>query len=104
MGILKGENDAATQYLSAQTRSGLVEKFKPIIKKSLNKVGATQHWETLFTAYNKIPFVQKVNPDLVDYTTEKAIDGLFIQVAKQELEIRKNPSARASELLKKVFG
>jgi hypothetical protein len=104
MGILKGENDAATQYLSAQTRSGLVEKFKPIIKKSLDKVGATQHWETLFTAYNKIPFVQKVNPDLVDYTTEKAIDGLFIQVAKQELEIRKNPSARASDLLKKVFG
>jgi hypothetical protein len=104
MGILKGENDAATQYLSTQTRSGLVEKFKPIIKKSLDKVGATQHWETLFTAYNKIPFVQKVNPDLVDYTTEKAIDGLFIQVAKQELEIRKNPSARASDLLKKVFG
>ncbi|MDG2153801.1 MAG: DUF4197 family protein, partial [Crocinitomicaceae bacterium] len=62
------------------------------------------HWETLFTAYNKIPLVQKVNPDLVDYTTEKAINGLFIQIAKQELEIRKNPAARVSDLLKKVFG
>ena len=104
MDILKGEDDAATRYLSAQTRSNLVEKFKPIIKNSLDKVGATQHWETLFTAYNKIPLVQKVNPDLVDYTTDKAIDGLFIQVAKQELEIRKNPAARVSDLLKKVFG
>ena len=104
MSILNGEEDAATSYLSAQTRNGLVEKFKPVIKTSLDKVGATQHWETLFTAYNKIPMVQKVNPDLVDYTTEKAIEGLFIQIAKQELEIRNNPAARVSDLLKKVFG
>lgn len=104
MNILKGDDDAATVYLSAQTRDDLIEKFKPLIKASLDKVGATQHWETLFTAYNKLPLVQKVNPDLVDYTTEKAIDGLFIQVAKQELEIRKNPAARVSDILKKVFG
>ena len=104
MNILKGDDDAATVYLSVQTRNDLVQKFKPIIKASLDKVGATQHWETLFTAYNKLPMVQKVNPDLVDYTTKKAIDGLFIQVAKQELEIRKNPVARVSDILKKVFG
>ncbi len=104
MKILNGDDDAATSYLSTQTRNSLVDKFKPVIKSSLDKVGATQHWETLFTAYNKIPLVQKVNPDLVDYTTEKAINGLFIQIAKQELEIRKNPAARVSDLLKKVFG
>ena len=103
MGILKGENDAATNYLSENTRTQLVEKFSPIIKESLDKVGATQHWSALFNAYNKIPMVQKVNPDLVAYTTNKAIDGLFIQIAKQELEIRNNPAARVSELLKKVF-
>lgn len=104
MNILHGSDDAATSYLSSNTRIQLVEKFKPIIKASLDKVGATRHWETLFTTYNKIPLVQKVNPDLVDYATNKAIDGLFIQIAKEELAIRKNPAARVSDLLKKVFG
>ena len=70
----------------------------------MDKVGATKHWNTIFTTYNKIPFVQKVNPDLEVYATNKAIDGLFIQIAKQELEIRKNPGARVTDLLKKVFG
>jgi hypothetical protein len=79
-------------------------KFKPVIKVSLDKVGATKHWKTFFSTYNKIPFVKKINPDLVDYVTEKALNGLFIQVAKEELKIRKNPAARATDLLKKVFG
>jgi Protein of unknown function (DUF4197) len=70
----------------------------------LDKVGATKHWSTLVNAYNAVPLVKKMNPDLVEYTTNKAIDGLFIQIAKEELEIRKNPGARASDLLKKVFG
>lgn len=104
MNILHGNDDAATTYLSNNTRAQLVEKFKPIIKASLDKVGATKHWTTVFTAYNAIPLVQKVNPDLVEYTTNKAIDGLFIQIAKEELAIRKNPAARVSDLLKKVFG
>jgi hypothetical protein len=104
MNILHGADDAATSYLSSNTRAQLVEKFKPIIKASLDKVGATKSWETLFTTYNKIPLVQKINPDLVDYSTNKAIDGLFIQIAKEELAIRKNPAARVSDLLKKVFG
>ena len=104
MKILKGNNDAATVYLSNSTRPQLVEKFSPIIKASLDKVGATAQWAKLFKAYNKIPFVEKVNPDLVSYATDKAIEGLFIQVAKQELEIRKNPAARTTALLKKVFG
>jgi hypothetical protein len=104
MNILKGEDNAATLYLSSNTRNELVVKFKPIIKASLDKVGATRHWSTVFNSYNKIPMVQKINPDLVDYATNKAIDGLFIQIAKEELEIRKNPAARVTELLKKVFG
>ena len=104
MNILHGKEDAATTFLSVNTRSQLVEKFKPIISNSLDKVGATRYWTTVFTTYNMIPLVQKVNPDLVEYATNKAIDGLFIQIAKQELAIRKNPAARVSELLKKVFG
>lgn len=104
MNILKGEDDAATKYLSKATRAELMKKFRPIIKVSLDKVGATKHWNTVFSTYNKIPFVEKVNPDLEEYVTNKALDGLFIQVAKEELNIRQNPGARVTDLLKKVFG
>lgn len=104
MGLLKGNDDAATRFLEKSTREALVAKFRPIVKVSLDKVGATKHWNTIFTTYNKIPLVKKINPDLEEYATNKAIDGLFIQVAKEELEIRKNPGARVTDLLKKVFG
>jgi Protein of unknown function (DUF4197) len=102
--IVKGGDNAGTEFLKSKTRTALVEAFKPIIKTSLDKVGATKNWEFVITRYNKIPLVEKVNPDLVQYATEKAIDGLFIQVAEEELLIRKDPIARTSELLKKVFG
>ncbi len=104
MNILKGEDDAATKYLSKSTRTELTNKFKPVIKVSLDKVGATKHWNTVFSTYNKIPMVTKVNPNLEEYVTNKALDGLFIQIAKEELNIRKDPAARVTDLLKKVFG
>ncbi|MFT4754236.1 MAG: hypothetical protein ACI85Q_001793 [Salibacteraceae bacterium] len=103
IGILKGDKDAATRYLEKSTRAALVVKFKPTVKVSLEKVGATRYWNSMFSTYNKIPFVTKVNPDLDDYATDKAIDGLFVQIAKEELTIRENPTARVTDLLKKVF-
>src|SRR3989337_2611004 len=102
--ILKGEQDAATQYLKSSTSSLLKEKFKPIIQNSLSKVNATKYYSDLVNSYNKIPLVQKVNPDLDEYATAKAIEGLFIMIAKEEKNIRANPMARTTELLKKVFG
>ena len=102
--ILRGESDAATQYLKRTTSTLLQEKFKPVIQNSLNKVNATKYYKDLVTSYNKIPLVQKVNPDLDQYATEKAIEGLFVMIAKEEKNIRANPLARTSELLKKVFG
>lgn len=102
--ILKGESDAATQYLKRTTSTLLLEKFKPVIQNSLNKVNATKYYKDLVTSYNKIPLVQKVNPDLDQYATEKAIEGLFVMIAKEEKNIRANPLARTTELLKKVFG
>lgn len=104
MNILRGENNAATEFLKKATREALYSKFEPIIEASLEKVGATKHWATVMNAYNKIPFVEKVNPDLTEYVTNKAIDGLFVQIEKEEREIRANPAARTSDLLKKVFG
>lgn len=101
--ILKGEQDAATQYLKKTTTGQLTEKFMPIVRASLEKVNATKYYADLINAYNKIPLVQKVNPNLDEYATGKAIDGLFILVAKEEKNIRTNPLARTSDLLKKVF-
>ena len=102
--ILKGEQDAATQYLKRTTSSLLKEKFKPVIQNSLNKVSATKYYSDIVNRYNQIPLVQKVNPNLDDYATDKAIEGLFIMIAKEERNIRQNPVARTTELLKKVFG
>jgi len=102
--ILRGEDDAATQYLKRTTSGLLREKFKPVIRNSLNKVNATKYYSDLATRYNQIPFVQKVNPDLEDYATDKAIEGLFVMIAKEEKNIRENPVARTTELLRRVFG
>jgi hypothetical protein len=102
--ILRGNPDAATQYLKRTTSGLLKEKFKPVIRNSLNKVNATKYYGDIVTRYNQIPFVQKVNPDLDDYATDKAIEGLFIMIAKEEKNIRQNPVARTTEILKRVFG
>jgi len=102
-GLLKGEPDAATQYLKRTTSAQLREKFKPVIQNALNKVNATKYYGDIVNTYNQIPFVQDVNPDLNDYATEKAMEGLFIMIAKEEKNIRENPLARTTELLKRVF-
>lgn len=102
--ILKGEDDAATQYLNKNTSSQLDAKFRPVIKKAIDKVELTKYWNPLITAYNKVPMVEKMNPDLESYITEKALAGLFHELAKEELKIRENPMARVTDLLKKVFG
>ncbi|MEO8473660.1 MAG: DUF4197 domain-containing protein [Chryseolinea sp.] len=101
--ILKGNNDAATQYLNKTTSPLLKDKFLPVIKASLEKVNATKYYSDLVTAYNKIPLIQKVNPELDQYATDRAIQGLFVMIAKEEKDIRENPLARTSDILKKVF-
>lgn len=102
--ILKGSNDAATQYLKRTTSGLLKEKFKPVISNSLQKVSATRYYGDIVNTYNKIPFTEDVNPNLDDYATDKAIEGLFTMIAKEEKSIRENPMARTTDLLKRVFG
>jgi hypothetical protein len=101
--ILKGDESAATNYLKRTTSPQLIEKFKPVIQNSLNKVNATKYYRDLVTTYNKIPLVEKVNPNLDDYATNRAIEGLFVMIAKEEKNIRQDPLARTTDLLKKVF-
>lgn len=104
LNILNGTNDAATKYLKTSTSNQLANKFNPVISRALDNVSATKYWKDIINTYNLIPGVTKQNPDLAGYTTEKAINGLFILVAKEELKIRQDPAARVTDILKKVFG
>ncbi|MFN8437395.1 MAG: DUF4197 domain-containing protein [Cytophagales bacterium] len=102
--ILKGSDTSATHYLNTKTSSSLKDAFKPHIKNALDSTLATKEWTNLTTLYNKIPFVKPVNTDLVSYTNDKAIKGLFLVVGQEETKIRKDPAARVNEILQKVFG
>jgi len=102
--ILKGADNAATSYLKDKTTIELTQKFTPIVQAAIDKVQLTKYWNPLVTNYNKIPLIQKQNPDLTAYVTGKAMEGLFKLIADEELKIRKDPVARVTDILKKVFG
>ena len=104
MGILNGGDTAATKYMRGKTTPPLTSAFKPVIQQSLAKTEASKDWEWLTTAYNKVPFVKKMNTDLPGYVTDKALTGIFYQLAIEEKKIRQNPAAQTTDLLKKVFG
>ena len=101
--ILKGNETAATTYLKSKTEMDLKASFSPIIKTSLDKVDATKYWEKIINTYNAIPLTKKMNPDLNAYVTDKSMNGIYSEIASQEKEIRANPMARTSALLKSVF-
>jgi len=102
--VTSGSTDAATQFLRKSTQSQLISAFHPDIEAAIDQVGAGRAYSTITNQYNKIPLMTPVNLSLADYTTQKAVDGLFILLAKEESKIRKNPAARTSDLLKQVFG
>ncbi len=101
--ILLGNDDAATRYLTGKTQTALYDKFHPVIQNSFNKVGADQIWENLINKYNTIPFTNDVNPDLTDYVTNEALEGVYTMIAVEEKEIRTKISSRTTDLLRKVF-
>lgn len=101
--ILLGNDQAATSYLERTTSTQLYSKFNPVIKSSFNKVGADKVWSNIITRYNQIPLVKKVNPDLTDYVTDKALEGVYKMIAVEEKNIRDNISARTTPLLQRVF-
>ena len=102
-GILKGSDHAATNYLREKTYSQLQDKFQPVISNTIEQVDVTRYYNAIAKVYNKIPGVDKIETDLDEYVTSKAIDGLFTLIAEEEENIRENPVARTTELLKKVF-
>lgn len=103
--LVSGGKDAATQYFKQKTTEKLIAAFTPSVKTSLDNVGATKYYDDIVNAYNGLPTtIKKVNPDLTSFVVGKAVDALFDQVAKEEANIRANPLARTSDILKKVFG
>ncbi|HZH94895.1 MAG TPA: DUF4197 domain-containing protein [Flavisolibacter sp.] len=104
LSIVRGEKDAATQYFRQKTTERLTAAFAPIIKNSLDKFSATKYYGDVVNTYNGFPTtIKKINPDLLSYVVEKAVAGLFDQIAKEEANIRANPLARTTDILKKVF-
>lgn len=102
-GILLGNESAATSYLKDSTTKELYAKFNPVVQESIGKVGADVIWNSIIKKYNTIPLVNKVNPDISDYVTTKAMEGVFKMIAVEEKNIREKLSSRNSDLLKSVF-
>ena len=101
--ILFGNENAATLYLQSSTTTALYSKFSPVVQQSISKVGADVIWASIIKKYNSLPLVSKVNPDITDYVTNKALDGVFKMITVEEKNIRTNLSSRTSDVLKKVF-
>jgi len=105
LGIIRGNKDAATQYFRQKTSVDLTAAFSPSVKESLDRTQATKYYGDIANSYNRIPFgTGKVDPNLTSYVVSKAVDALFDQIAKEEANIRANPLARTTDILKKVFG
>ncbi|MCP4692921.1 MAG: DUF4197 domain-containing protein [Desulfobacterales bacterium] len=102
--ILNGADDEATRYFREHTGSPLMEAFKPIVDQSMSEVGGVALYQALNERVRKIPFMEGFTVDINEYVTGKALDGLFIMLADEEKKIREDPAARATDILKKVFG
>lgn len=102
--IFKGRDDAATRYFEKMMTPDLTEEMRPVIDSALSEVGALQAYDKAMTLYNRIPIAPKINPDLAGHVVEKAIDGIFYYLAKEEAAIRKNPVKRTTKILRRVFG
>jgi len=101
--ILLGDQDAATRYLEKTSREALFSEFMPVIQASLDEVNARSYWNDAVSAYNKIPFTKKLNPELDEHVNQKALDGMFSLIEEKESGIRSDTTLRTSPLLKKVF-
>ena len=101
--ILNGENNAATNYLYAESSEEFKKTFKPIIDKSISNNQVAKNWNKIIKVYNKIPMTENINPDIKNYVLEKTIEGIFTLIAQEEKKIRENPENRVTELLQKVF-
>jgi hypothetical protein len=105
LGIIRGNKDAATQYFRRKTSGDLIAAFAPPVKSALDRTQATRYYGDIANSYNRLPLAfEKVDPDLTAYVVGKAVEALFDQIAREEANIRANPLARTTDILRKVFG
>jgi hypothetical protein len=102
--LISGSKNSITEFFKSKTSAKLKEAFLPVINTSLEKTNATRYYGDAVKRYNSIPLVKKMNPDLADHVAEKTLFALFDRIAVEESNIRSNPAARTSDILKKVFG
>ena len=101
--ILKGQDDAATQYFQKNTATQLQGAFKPIVNQAMSEVGVTRAYKSVDRKIRALPYTESLSFNLDEYVTGKALDGLFLMLAEEEKKIRQDPAARVTDLLKKVF-
>lgn len=101
--ILMGADNAATSYLQTSSTNALYAKFSPVVQESIGKVGADVIWASIIKKYNTLPLVAKINPDINNYVTNKALEGVFKMITVEEKNIRGNLNSRTTETLKKIF-
>jgi hypothetical protein len=105
LGIIRGNKDAATQYFRRKTSGELMAAFNPPVKSALDRTQATRYYADIANGYNRLPLAfEKVDPDLTEYVVDKAVEALFDQIAREEANIRSNPLARTTDILRRVFG
>jgi Protein of unknown function (DUF4197) len=101
--ILSGNNTAATEYFKEKTTGQLTDAFTPVVKRTMGENGVVKQYDALTEQYKNIPFASSKSLDIDHYVVSKALDGLFYELAEQEKQIRTNPAARTTSLLKEVF-
>jgi hypothetical protein len=101
--ILSGDNTAATQYFKEKTTGRLTDAFTPVVKRTMSENGVVKQYDSLTEQYKNIPFAKSQSLDIDHYVVSKALDGLFYELGEQEKQIRTNPAARTTDLLKDVF-
>lgn len=102
--IYSGPENSATEYFKSKMTAPLQEEMRPVVGDSLAEVGAVKNYDNIMGKYKSIPFAPDIKGSLTDHAVEKGMDGIFYYLAKEEAEIRANPAARTTDLLKKVFG
>ena len=102
--LLNGAQDAATRYLIDESGDELYEQFRPIISQALAETSAARYYADIVNHYNALPLVYDADPQLDDYLTEQALDGLFVLMAQEEATVRTLASSRSTRLMRRVFG
>lgn len=104
LGVLRGGDDAATQYFRSTTTTALTGRLRPLVEAATQQVGVARKYDKFAGKARQLGLIDAADADLDGYITAKALDGLFVMMAEEEMAIRKDPVATGSAIIRKVFG